>query len=223
MRTLGLLSFFLLVAASFVHAFGVTTFYWEGNPLVMSPGETIDLFLLLQNMVGEQDMTLKAQLEEGKELATLTDSNLNYVVPYGRKDIKVNLRITIPRDTSFVGTYHVGVSFTQVLQGEGKMLQMAGAVKTYIPIVIKNPNEATKLPEVRIEAPQQPVAPEEAPQQKIVQTKEKFVSALKSMSTKDKVIAGSVFLAAFILYLLTRRARKKHAKKRIHHKKRTWS
>ena len=35
-------------------------------------------------MVSTEDITLEAELIEGSEIATLTDSNLNYLVPSGK-------------------------------------------------------------------------------------------------------------------------------------------
>jgi len=135
----------LLLLSPLVSAFGVTAPYWDDNPLIMYPGQTRDFALTLQNMVGNEDMVLKAELVTGAEIATLVDEELEYLVPFGRKDIKVNLRVEIPEDAPFDKEYSIGVSFKQILEDEGKMVQMAGGVGKYVPVIVKSESEV--LPE----------------------------------------------------------------------------
>lgn len=126
----------LLIILPLVSAFAVTTPFWDTNPLVLHPGDTTEFALKLQNMLGGKDVLLKASIEEGAEIATLIDENLEYLIPLGSKGIPVNIRIMIPEDVSPSDT-KVGVSFRQIGGQEGKMIQMAGGVKTYVPIIIK--------------------------------------------------------------------------------------
>ncbi|MBA3064798.1 hypothetical protein FP803_05150 [Candidatus Woesearchaeota archaeon] len=135
----------LLLLSPLVSAFGVTAPYWDGNPLIMYPGQTKDFALILQNMVGNEDMVLKAELVSGAEIAALVDEKLEYLVPLGRKDIEVNLRVEIPEDAPLDKEYTIGVSFKQILEDEGKMVQMAGEVGKNIPVIVKSESEV--LPE----------------------------------------------------------------------------
>lgn len=132
----------LLSIINVATAFGVTAPYWDAKPLTMHPGETRDIQLTLQNMVGNKDITFKANIEEGLGIAQLTDKNPEYQVPFGVKDVAVNVRITIPADAE-AGTQQVGVSFNQITEpsGEtGKLVQLGGGVKGIIPVVIEVPN-----------------------------------------------------------------------------------
>ena len=121
-----------------VASFGVTTPYWDTKPLSLHPGESQEVQLLLQNMVGEGDITLLASITEGGNIAQLLDQNLNYLIPFGTKDVPVSLRITIPEDASTDGDVKVIVSFKQLVSSnaEGEMLQMAGGVGAIIPVTI---------------------------------------------------------------------------------------
>ncbi len=133
----------LLIICPLINAFGVTTFYWDEQPLIMHPGETKDVDLLLQNMVGDKDIKVKAELVGGSEIATLIDSSKEYLVPLGEKDVKVNIRVKIPEDTPLDSRYDVMVMFKELAQGEGKMIQISGAVGGTIPVVVKS---ASKVP-----------------------------------------------------------------------------
>jgi len=128
----------LLLLSPLVSAFGATTPYWDDNPLIMYPGQTKDFALILQNMVGNEDIVLKAELVSGVDIAALVDEELEYLVPFGRKDIEVNLRVKIPEGVPLDKEYTIGVSFKQVLEDEGKMVQMASEVITNIPVIVKS-------------------------------------------------------------------------------------
>lgn len=140
-----------LLLVPLASAFGITAPYWETKPLVMLPGESIDLALILQNMDGTEDVVLKAELVSGGNIATLTDEKLEYLVPLGRKDINVNLKITIPEDASPGEKYSVGVSFKEIsTDEEGKMVQMTSGITKSIPITVKSEEvlqEETLTPE----------------------------------------------------------------------------
>ena len=72
----------LFVMASYqVSGFGVSSPYWDEKALVLSPGESKDIVLELQNMVGDEDIVLRAEVEEGSEIVTLVDEDLDYEVP----------------------------------------------------------------------------------------------------------------------------------------------
>jgi len=128
---------FLLMLSPMVMAFGVTSPYWDTKPLGLHPGETKDFSLILQNMVGDKDVTLKAFVSKGTEIATLVDPSLVYHVPFGVNDVQVNVRVAVPLEASFGEIDRIGISFVQVAaEEEGKMVQISGAVATDIPVII---------------------------------------------------------------------------------------
>ncbi len=139
-----LMILFILVPST--AAFGVTTLYWNDKPLFMHPGQSKEIYVELQNMVGGEDLRLKAEITEGSEIADLINPNKEYLVPFGRKDIKVNIRITVPENAALEDRYIVKLSFKQAAKEEGKMVQMSSSVGTAIPVVIKSAKEIPKEP-----------------------------------------------------------------------------
>ena len=89
--TILVLSVFLI---GFVSAFGVSSDYWVGNPLKISPGETKTISLRLQNIIGAEDIKVKAILKDGQGIAT-TESK-DYLVKAGTKDTEVPITVSIP-------------------------------------------------------------------------------------------------------------------------------
>lgn len=131
----GIFALFLLSLSS-VLALGVTAPYWDERPLNLAPGETKDIQFTLQNMLGDSDVTLKAALIEGQEIATLTDSSLEYAVPFGVKDLPVNMRISIPRSATEGQKYTIGASFTTVTKTESGQFQLGSAFEKYFDVVV---------------------------------------------------------------------------------------
>ncbi len=131
----------LVATIPLASAFGVTTHYWNDKPLIMHPGQTMDIDVELQNMVGDEDIRLQAEITEGSEIATLIDPDSVYAVPLGRKDIKVNIRVAVPENVALEDSYTIQVSFKQVAEEEGKMVQMTASVGATIPVVIKSIEE----------------------------------------------------------------------------------
>ncbi|MEK6917964.1 MAG: hypothetical protein AABW51_03375 [Nanoarchaeota archaeon] len=133
---IGLLFLFGILAISYASASGVVTPYWASDPLTMTPGESKTVALTLQNMVGNEDITLIANLTNNAGVATLIDKNLNYFVPFGKDDVPVNVKIDIPSNAKAGDSYTVTVSFQQIASGSGQMVQVASGFTTNIPIVV---------------------------------------------------------------------------------------
>jgi len=133
-----------LVILSFplISAAGVATPYWDENPLKLAPGESATVTLSLQNMVGEEDLSIKAEIsEEAEDIATIIGNN-QYNVPLGSEDIPVKIKIEIPKNAEVGDSYLVSVSFRQVSPGEGGMLHVASAFTSKIPIEIVSEEES---------------------------------------------------------------------------------
>lgn len=115
-----MLSFLLLIAV--VSAVGVTSFYWNGDneqPLYLAPGETKDIYFELQNMVGDSDVTFKAQIINGSDIAQIIDKNDVYQVPAGTKDTRVNVKVSAPVSAKSGERFNVGLTFTTVTANTG--------------------------------------------------------------------------------------------------------
>jgi len=181
----------LLAIIPLASAFGVTTHYWDTKPLIMYPGQIKDIDVELQNMVGDENLRLKAEIIEGSEIATLVmEPDNEYIVPLGRKDIKVNIRVAIPENAPLEDKYNIKVSFKQVAEEEGKMVQMVASVGTSIPIIIKSVEEVP----VEQETPSQ-----EKPSK---ETTEKI-------SPTSIAILSLVIIAIIVGYILLKKRKKK--------------
>ena len=141
-KTIILAVLFILLIPSSI-AFGATPPYWKDRPLTISPGEEKIVPIVLQNMIGERDVILKAEIISGKEIAEILDSK-EYLVPLGRNDIKLNIKIKIPEKTK-KDKYIVSISFTEIPKDEGKMLQIAGSTLVSFPVLMQNPQEKRQI------------------------------------------------------------------------------
>ena len=137
----GVLSLLIMIT-TFINAFGVATPYWDGYPLKLAPGESMIVNLDLQNMVGNENVTLRANLtNNGGGIANLTDKNLDYFIPLG-KELNVPIKIEIPKDAKMSGIYQIALTFIQVSSKKGGMVRVTGGVTTKFPVKIVNPKES---------------------------------------------------------------------------------
>lgn len=138
----GLFVFTIIILISFSSAFGVSTAYWDDNPLKLAPGESKVVTLILQNKVGSENVTLRAELtNDGDGIATLTDENLDYFVLLGTS-AEVHVKIEIPEDSVIRGVHQVTISFIQVASGEGGMVRVAGGFISKLPVEIVGSEES---------------------------------------------------------------------------------
>ena len=141
-----ILSMFLLITLSFnVNAFGVSSPYWDDNPLYMHPGETKDVVMVLQNMVGGENIKMTAELNSGKEIAMLTDQSTTYNVPLGSNNVPVHLKITVPSNAKPKQEWQVGVSFKTIAENTGGV-SIGGAVDKGFKVIIAQPKISTQAP-----------------------------------------------------------------------------
>ena len=185
----------LVLSISIVTAYGVTAPYWKENPLRMKAGETRNIELLLQNMVGNEDIILRASILEGEEIATLIDKNLDYKVPFGERELKVKLEIKTPPDAQVNQEYIIHLFFKQVSEKEGGMLELATGVEKIIPVIIEEAQPTT--PQAQQAESQQPETTPQAPQK---------TSEPSAISLIGWIIAGTIILIIIIIII-------KHKKK----------
>ena len=79
--------FGILLLANVVSSAGIVSPYWKDYPLEMSYGETKIVNFVLQNMVGNQDITVNVKLVQGSEIATLENMDTGYL--YNEKNISI--------------------------------------------------------------------------------------------------------------------------------------
>ncbi len=107
----------IVLSVNFSSAFGVSSSSWKGNPLIVYPGDKETLSpIMLQNMVGTDDVTVRARIINGAEIASLEETEFN--VKAGTKDTKVPIKLNISEDAKPGTTYLVTISFASVTTGE---------------------------------------------------------------------------------------------------------
>lgn len=133
----------MIVISFKVNSVGVSSEYYDGNPLPMKPGETKEIQLEIQNMVGDEDLYLQAEVTQGNEFATITNTNKIYFVPIGTKDVKVNIRVIMPKDIQ-PGIHNFIVSFVTVTPGQTSgTIRMGVGIDKVVPIRVNAPQLIT--------------------------------------------------------------------------------
>jgi len=184
-KNIKLLIFLTLLVALIstnVKAFGITSFYTDQQPLVMNPGESKDVYLELQNMAGDSDMEVRAELVSGSEIAVISDKKLEYPVPLGKKDVKVNLKITIPVDALIGTSYSVGLKFREIEPATGGMISFGGEIAKVFPIVVG----------------------------KVLPKEEKISGySVKNLVKQGSLVSGALILLIIVGYVLVRNIKKR--------------
>ena len=138
----------LILNIGFVQAVGVGSSYWKGSPLRIAAGETKTVNLYLQNMVGDQDITVSAELTGGSEIASTPTRE--YLVPAKVSDVEVSIEISIPEDFAAGGEYQVTVSFVTRTPGATGAVTLGTGIDTPFDVLVAA--EPTLAPEVGISA-----------------------------------------------------------------------
>ncbi len=144
-RRLGLVFLTLLVSLSLVQtvsALGVAFPYWNTFPLYATPGEVKNIQFELQNLLGNDSVTFVAKITNGSDIAKITDTNSQYVVPAGSKDVFVNVQITVPQNAQPGSQYNVGLSFNTVTSGAGGQVEFGSAYDDSFNVIVQQ-NQAS--------------------------------------------------------------------------------
>ena len=135
MKKLIIICIFLILLTSYVSAFAITSFYYEGYPLILNPGETKNIQLLLQNEKTSNPVTIEAKLAGESDIAELTGKTI-FSLKSGEIDVPVNVRISIPETAKIGDEYAVGMTFTTTTKAKTEMLGIGTKITKSFPIVI---------------------------------------------------------------------------------------
>ena len=129
---------FLLILAPNIFAFGVTTL---AGDITMAPGESKELTVFeLQNMAGEpKDVTMAAEIITGANIASLPVAQ--FLVPFGKKDVKVYMLISVPQSAKHGDDHKVGVSFKTIDSNGGSMLELSSGIENVVSIHVREPGK----------------------------------------------------------------------------------
>ena len=140
-----ILSIFLLSILSYnVTAFGISSPYWDENPLTVHPGDVKEFNMILQNMVGDEDLTAEAKVNSGKDIMSILDQNTIYKVPLGSNNIPINLRVTVPQNAKPGQEFQVGVSVKTIAGNNGGVSLGSAVDKGFKVKVIEQPKPSTQ-------------------------------------------------------------------------------
>lgn len=127
-----------------VSAFAVSSQYWKEKPVILYPGTTTEIHVVLQNMGGEADITVTGTIIEGSEIATLSDPSNIYTVPVGAR-VNVNITFNVPEDTEIPSNYSIILSFI-ASAGEAETLGLGSGIQKIIPVfIVKEPRKPIEL------------------------------------------------------------------------------
>lgn len=136
----------LVLLIGSISAFAVSSKYWEEYPLQISPGETKDVKIVLQNMAGQpNNVTVKGVITKGSEIAKLIDEDKIYSVPFGQKT-ELILRVSIPTEMPIGSNVdNIVLSFTTMIKDETGTFGFSNSVEKIIPVkIIEQPKIVTK-------------------------------------------------------------------------------
>ncbi len=130
--------FFIIFLSFDVLAYAITPFYWDEYPLYLNPGESKDIEAFgMQNMVGNEDIYIKVEQNSGLDIAKITDESTTYEIPFGRKDVMVHMRITIPKEAIIGQVYNIGALFKETLkEDKGGNVQFSSSISNGIVVVV---------------------------------------------------------------------------------------
>jgi len=130
----------VILISSNVLAFAVSSRYYEGNPLYLQPGGSMETFFTLQNLAGTNDINLKAGIIVGEDIVEIIDDSDTYNVPLGEK-AKVSLKITAPIDAKKGDMFPVTLMFTTIVTENESPIAFGGSVGKGFNVVIGEPSD----------------------------------------------------------------------------------
>ena len=135
-----LLIIFSLISALSVNAAGVSSPYWDENPMYVHSGDIKEFSYLLQNMVGNEDIKMQVSLEVDSGIMQFAENKSIYDVPLRSSDVPVKMIVTIPENAKPGDEWEVGVRFTTVSSNtEGKAVVIGSAFSKGFKIIVEEP------------------------------------------------------------------------------------
>ncbi len=144
MKNIILLFLLTILLAVNANAFGVSTFYYEGRPLILNPGEVKDIQVQLQNEATSGPISLKATIDSEKNIAQLTGKTIYNLGP-GDKGVSVPITISIPENAQIGDKYQVSVSFVTATGSEGGMVELGTQITKGFDVVVGKVVEEEKV------------------------------------------------------------------------------
>ena len=146
---------FLLIITPIVYSFGLTTPFF--GDIEMYKNDKRVITFMMQNMVGEQDLDVKAELLAGNEIARVIEQGKIIKVPYGRNDVPINVELITPENPK--KEYQIAFIVRTLPSPERRTVQLATGLEKRFKVVV---SEGTRpgTSSVQIETVPQPVIEE---------------------------------------------------------------
>ena len=141
-----LLAIAILLLNFGVMAFAVSSQYYDGYPLYMQPGETTNTFFTLQNIAGTKNITVKAEIKDGKDILELTDASNIYKVPIGEKT-KVNFKITAPSNSEIGDKFPITLTFITITEQGESPVAIGTSIGKGFEVIIGQPSDFVEVPQ----------------------------------------------------------------------------
>lgn len=184
----------LFAALPATYGLGLTSPFL-GDSVHMYAGETMVVTFMLQNMVGDKNLKVKVVLLEGGEIAALMDGKEVYDVPFGRKDIPINIKIDIPKENP-QSEYPIAFSVVTVPPSPASPLQLATGLEKRFKATVEAGERPAQSPPPQTEAVPAP-------------TLEKPGITI-SLETQTILVAGISIVVIIMLFIIVKHHRAKH-------------
>jgi len=130
---------------------GLSSDFSSGNPIKVGPGQSKEVvFGRLQNTAGDTDLTLKLELVDGQEIASLVNNEI--ILPAGSLYTELKVRVAVPEDAAEGTSYTLTVRYSEVSTGKGTgMVTLSQSNRVSIPVLAETvPEEVQKEEETSI-------------------------------------------------------------------------
>jgi len=141
---IGIISMTLVIGMlASVMAVGVTGY---SAPVIVKPGESIDLAWRLQNMVGEDSYVVTTTTTASDEInLTLLDESNLYELAEKTEGVRVNFRVTIPEDIEIGTEYVISGSFIFSPKTEEGTLGIGSGIDDTFKITVGDETDDTNV------------------------------------------------------------------------------
>ncbi len=186
----------IVLFASFVSAYAISTPYFEGHPLKMKSGASANVTLHLQNVIGDDDEKVRIEVIDGYDkIAKIVDDSNEYYLPAHKEGIPVNVEVSLPENYTKGMKFEIPLKISPVpIKGAEEITGIGIAISMRSRIVVEVIGEEEKPTEIK---PIEEIKPEEVPEREFKPYNYYYV------------IGAFVILAALIVLWLTLKKRGK--------------
>ena len=144
-KTILIVGILLIALINYTSAFAVSSKYYEGNPLYVSPGEKLEFQLILQTS-GEENVQVTAELTRSLDIIKLTNPNNIYTIIPGERT-SVNIEVNIPQDAEPEQVYPFIIRFTTLSTKDAGAVGIGSSIGQGFSIIVGPPQTQEEIQE----------------------------------------------------------------------------